>query len=306
MAIGLGLMLGFVFAKNFDSPYRAESITDFWRRWHISLSTWLRDYLYIPLGGNRKRPRRAPTPIWSSPCCSAACGTARRGLSSSGAACTAACWRWSEARARGLLSRASRSRCASRSPSSMVLLGWVFFRAAEPAARADVSRQHVRSSRSVAQPRTSSAASFTSRTTCSRSARGPRRLGRPADVGVDAAAHDAEGRGLFSRSPGWRWWCSRCRSTTRSSTSFSRRCRTNPRTLVGGEEPLPPQHVAAELSRADTGDASRDVARRGGRAGAHAHGFSRRDTAVMTVLFPAHDRRAASDQSRRAFSRRAA
>jgi alginate O-acetyltransferase complex protein AlgI len=58
MAIGLGLMLGFVFPKNFDSPYRAESITDFWRRWHISLSTWLRDYLYLPLGGNRKGPRR--------------------------------------------------------------------------------------------------------------------------------------------------------------------------------------------------------------------------------------------------------
>jgi alginate O-acetyltransferase complex protein AlgI len=54
MAIGLGLMLGFVFPKNFDSPYRAESITDFWRRWHISLSTWLRDYLYVPLGGNRR------------------------------------------------------------------------------------------------------------------------------------------------------------------------------------------------------------------------------------------------------------
>ncbi|MBC8757403.1 MBOAT family protein [Kordia sp. YSTF-M3] len=54
MAIGLGLMLGFVFAKNFDSPYSSRSITEFWRRWHISLSTWLRDYLYIPLGGNRK------------------------------------------------------------------------------------------------------------------------------------------------------------------------------------------------------------------------------------------------------------
>jgi len=54
MAIGLGLMLGFVFPKNFDSPYKAESITDFWRRWHVSLSTWLRDYLYIPLGGNRR------------------------------------------------------------------------------------------------------------------------------------------------------------------------------------------------------------------------------------------------------------
>lgn len=58
MAIGLGLMLGFVFARNFDSPYRAESITDFWRRWHISLSSWLRDYLYRPLGGNRRGPRR--------------------------------------------------------------------------------------------------------------------------------------------------------------------------------------------------------------------------------------------------------
>jgi alginate O-acetyltransferase complex protein AlgI len=58
MAIGLGLMLGFVFPKNFDSPYKAESITDFWRRWHMSLSTWLRDYLYIPLGGSRKGRRR--------------------------------------------------------------------------------------------------------------------------------------------------------------------------------------------------------------------------------------------------------
>jgi alginate O-acetyltransferase complex protein AlgI len=58
MAIGLGLMLGFVFPKNFDSPYRSQSITEFWHRWHISLSTWLRDYLYVPLGGNRKGPRR--------------------------------------------------------------------------------------------------------------------------------------------------------------------------------------------------------------------------------------------------------
>ena len=58
MAIGLGLMLGFVFAKNFDSPYHAQSITEFWRRWHISLSNWLRDYLYVPLGGNRLGARR--------------------------------------------------------------------------------------------------------------------------------------------------------------------------------------------------------------------------------------------------------
>ena len=58
MAIGLGLMMGFTFPKNFDSPYRSRSITDFWNRWHLSLSTWLRDYLYLPLGGNRKGPRR--------------------------------------------------------------------------------------------------------------------------------------------------------------------------------------------------------------------------------------------------------
>lgn len=58
MAIGLGLMLGFVFARNFDRPYCSQSITEFWRRWHISLSTWLREYLYIPLGGNRKGKAR--------------------------------------------------------------------------------------------------------------------------------------------------------------------------------------------------------------------------------------------------------
>ena len=58
MAVGLGRMLGFEFLKNFDAPYRAESITDLWRRWHISLSSVLRDYLYFPLGGNRKGPTR--------------------------------------------------------------------------------------------------------------------------------------------------------------------------------------------------------------------------------------------------------
>jgi alginate O-acetyltransferase complex protein AlgI len=53
IAIGSALLLGVRFPKNFDAPYQATSIADFWRRWHISLSTWLRDYLYIPLGGNR-------------------------------------------------------------------------------------------------------------------------------------------------------------------------------------------------------------------------------------------------------------
>ncbi|MEK4701722.1 MBOAT family O-acyltransferase [Solibacillus sp. FSL R7-0668] len=53
MAIGLGLMFGFRFNENFNKPYTAESITDFWRRWHISLGSWFREYVYIPLGGNR-------------------------------------------------------------------------------------------------------------------------------------------------------------------------------------------------------------------------------------------------------------
>ena len=54
MAIGLGKMFGFEFLENFNYPYISDSITEFWRRWHISLSTWFRDYVYIPLGGNRK------------------------------------------------------------------------------------------------------------------------------------------------------------------------------------------------------------------------------------------------------------
>jgi alginate O-acetyltransferase complex protein AlgI len=58
MAIGLGHMFGFTFLENFDYPYVARSITEFWRRWHISLSTWFRDYLYVPLGGNRKGPAK--------------------------------------------------------------------------------------------------------------------------------------------------------------------------------------------------------------------------------------------------------
>jgi len=58
MAIGMGKMLGFNYPKNFNYPYIATSITDFWRRWHITLSTWFRDYVYIPLGGNRVKKFR--------------------------------------------------------------------------------------------------------------------------------------------------------------------------------------------------------------------------------------------------------
>lgn len=58
MAIGLGRMFGFSFAENFNYPYMSLSVRDFWRRWHMSLSGWFRDYVYIPLGGNRKGPAR--------------------------------------------------------------------------------------------------------------------------------------------------------------------------------------------------------------------------------------------------------
>ena len=58
MAIGLGSIFGFRFSENFNYPYIAGSITEFWRRWHISLGSWFRDYLYVPLGGNRKGKAR--------------------------------------------------------------------------------------------------------------------------------------------------------------------------------------------------------------------------------------------------------
>ena len=64
MAIGLGRMLGFRFPENFDNPYIAESVTDFWRRWHMTLGSWMRNYLYIPLGGNRVPPRRLYFNLW--------------------------------------------------------------------------------------------------------------------------------------------------------------------------------------------------------------------------------------------------
>lgn len=64
MAIGLGLMIGFTFPINFNYPYISASVTEFWRRWHISLSSWFRDYLYIPLGGNRVSEWRTYLNLW--------------------------------------------------------------------------------------------------------------------------------------------------------------------------------------------------------------------------------------------------
>ena len=54
MAVGLGKMFGFDLMRNFDYPYLSKSVTEFWRRWHISLGNWFREYVYIPLGGNKK------------------------------------------------------------------------------------------------------------------------------------------------------------------------------------------------------------------------------------------------------------
>jgi len=64
MAIGLGLMMGFHFPENFDNPYTAQSVTDFWRRWHITLGNWMRNYLYIPMGGNRVSKTRLYFNLW--------------------------------------------------------------------------------------------------------------------------------------------------------------------------------------------------------------------------------------------------
>jgi len=64
MAIGLGRMLGFTFPENFNQPYRSRSITEFWRRWHMTLSGWFRDYVYVPLGGNRRGQARTYRNLW--------------------------------------------------------------------------------------------------------------------------------------------------------------------------------------------------------------------------------------------------
>jgi len=88
MAIGLGLMLGFHFLENFNYPYISRSMTEFWRRWHISLSTWFRDYLYIPLGGNQRAPARTYFNLVVT-FFSVASGTAPPGHSSSGGSTTA-------------------------------------------------------------------------------------------------------------------------------------------------------------------------------------------------------------------------
>jgi alginate O-acetyltransferase complex protein AlgI len=138
MAIGLGHMFGFTFPENFRYPYVATSVQDFWKRWHISLSSWFRDYLYIPLGGNRRPPHRVYVNLVTV---FFLCGLWH------GAAWTFVVW--------GLLhglflviERAGLGRWLdARSPilgwaytMAVVMVGWVFFRADSAAAAAGMLR----------------------------------------------------------------------------------------------------------------------------------------------------------------------
>jgi alginate O-acetyltransferase complex protein AlgI len=126
MAIGLGRMFGFHFRENFRHPYVARSITEFWRRWHISLSTWFRDYLYIPLGGNRRGTTRTYRNLIIV---FALCGLWH------GASWSFLLWGLYHG-AFLVLERVGRGRLSSRLPAPLahlwtlliVLLGWVIFR----------------------------------------------------------------------------------------------------------------------------------------------------------------------------------
>ena len=139
MAIGLGRMFGFRYPENFDRPYRAVTVRDFWRRWHISLSSWFRDYVYIPLGGNRRGPARrilnlmivfALTGLWHG----AGAGFVLWGLWH-GLLCSAEILLRVRKRRRGL--RRGLQRAVTL---LLVLAGWVLFRAEHPAAALDYLR----------------------------------------------------------------------------------------------------------------------------------------------------------------------
>jgi alginate O-acetyltransferase complex protein AlgI len=126
MAIGLGLMMGFRFPENFRTPYLSRSITEFWRRWHISLSTWLRDYLYIPLGGNRRGSGRTLANLMV---------VMVLGGLWHGAAWTFVLWgAWHglflalERRRRRTLEAEGRRPAAVAATMAVVIVGWVLFR----------------------------------------------------------------------------------------------------------------------------------------------------------------------------------
>lgn len=127
MAVGLGRMMGFRFPENFNSPYRSTSLTEFWRRWHISLSTFLRDYLYIPLGGNRMGSARTYVNLllvmlvgglWHGAQWTFVIWGGLHGL-------VLALERWGRSRCRVAVPRAA----GWAATTFVVLSGWVFFRA---------------------------------------------------------------------------------------------------------------------------------------------------------------------------------
>ena len=122
-------MFGFHFLENFDCPYSSRSVTEFWRRWHISLSRWFRDYLYIPLGGNRRvaaahllQPGRRVLPLRA---------VARRELDLRRLGrCSTGCCSSSSARAGArVLARLPAGAAARQYAALVVMVGWVFFRA---------------------------------------------------------------------------------------------------------------------------------------------------------------------------------
>jgi alginate O-acetyltransferase complex protein AlgI len=135
MAVGLGLMMGFRFTENFKYPYISRSITEFWRRWHISLSSWLRDYLYIPLGGNRKGVARTYINLFL---------TMLLGGIWHGANWTFVIWgAWhggllAAERAAGIKGNEKRPIWAWAGTLLAVLIGWVLFRAVDLSSAIDM------------------------------------------------------------------------------------------------------------------------------------------------------------------------
>ena len=135
IAIGAALLLGFAFPENFDRPYTAVSLQDFWRRWHMTLSRWLRDYLYIPLGGNRHGEVRTAVNImitmllgglWHGAAWTFVAWGAFHGIGQ-----VIGRWRHRRAEARGIVERTSSWIVARKRliTFNLVCLGWVFFRA---------------------------------------------------------------------------------------------------------------------------------------------------------------------------------
>nr|WP_245295078.1 MBOAT family protein [Pararhizobium antarcticum] len=137
MAVGLGMMMGFRFIENFQFPYISRSITEFWRRWHLSLSAWLRDYLYIPLGGSRKGPRRTYVNLFV---------TMVLGGLWHGANWTFVLWGiWHGGllvveRLLGVTQTTRRPPVAMFTTLILVMLGWVMFRATDVSAAIDMYR----------------------------------------------------------------------------------------------------------------------------------------------------------------------